>query len=255
MRIITANVNGIRSAANKGFFDWFGKQKADVLCLQETKCLREQLTDKAFFPKGYHAHFHSAEKKGYSGVALYSKREPDAVTDKLGWEPFDREGRYLEARFGNTSVVSLYLPSGSSGEERQAFKYEVMHWLLERMHEWRATGRHVVLCGDWNIAHTNDDIKNWRSNQKNSGFLPDERRWLDRVFGDAGWVDAWRTHNPGKVEYTWWSNRGQAYANNVGWRIDYHVITSSLKDALVGSSIYRGQKFSDHAPLAIDYDL
>jgi exodeoxyribonuclease III len=255
MRIITANLNGIRSAATKGFFDWFAKQKADVLCLQEIKAHREQLTDKVFFPAGYHAFFHSAEAKGYSGVAVYCKREPDAVIDKLGWEPFDREGRYLEARFGDLSVVSLYLPSGTSGDERQAFKYQVMDWLLQRMHEWRATGRHYVICGDWNIVHKEHDIKNWRSNQKNSGCLPEERAWLDRVFGDAGWVDAYRSFNPDKVEYTWWSNRGQAWANNVGWRIDYHVVTPKLKDALRGTSIFRGQKFSDHAPFAVDYDL
>jgi exodeoxyribonuclease III len=255
MRIITANVNGIRSAATKGFFDWFATQKADVLCLQEIKAMPEQLGDKVFRPQGYHPFFHSAEKKGYSGVAVYTKREPDEIVEKLGWEPFDREGRYLEARFGNTSVVSLYLPSGTSGPERQAFKYEVMRWLLERMHEWRATGRHVVLCGDWNIAHTQNDIKNWRSNQKNSGFLPEERAWLDQVFGHGGWLDAYRTVNPDKVEYTWWSNRGGAWANNVGWRIDYHVVTHTLKEALRGTAIFRDKKFSDHAPLAVDYDL
>jgi len=152
MRIITANLNGIRSATEKGFFDWFARQKADVLCLQETKAQRHQLVDKAFFPKGWHAHFHDAEAKGYSGVAVYSKREPDAVVDKLGWAPFDAEGRYLEARFGDLSVVSLYLPSGSSSEERQAFKYQVMDWLLPKMREWRASGRRWVLCGDWNIG-------------------------------------------------------------------------------------------------------
>ncbi|MFN9740059.1 MAG: exodeoxyribonuclease III [Pseudomonadota bacterium] len=255
MRIITANLNGIRSANDKGFFDWFARQKADVLCLQETKAQRHQLTDPAFFPKGWHAHFHDAEAKGYSGVAVYSRREPDAVIDKLGWAPFDAEGRYLEARFGDLSVVSLYLPSGSSGEDRQAFKFQVMDWLLQRMREWRASGRRWVLCGDWNIAHTPLDLKNWRSNQKNSGFLPEERAWMDRVLGEAGWVDAHRTLKPGVAEYTWWSNRANAWAKDVGWRIDYHVVTPDLAPVLRAAKVYRDKKFSDHAPLTIDYDL
>jgi exodeoxyribonuclease-3 len=255
MRIITANLNGIRSATEKGFFDWFKRQKADVLCLQETKAQREQLTGKAYFPAGYHAHFHDAEAKGYSGVAVYSRREPDALVDKLGWAPFDREGRYLEARFGDLSVVSLYLPSGSSSEERQAFKFEVMGWMGQRLREWRDAGRHVVLCGDWNIAHKPIDLKNWRSNQKNSGFLPEERAWLDHVFDGMGWVDAHRTLKPEVPEYTWWSNRANAWANDVGWRIDYHVVTPSLKPVLGAASVYRGKKFSDHAPLTVDYTL
>ncbi len=255
MRIITANLNGIRSATGKGFFDWFKRQQADVLCLQETRCQRTQLGDKAFFPRGYHAHFHDAETRGYSGVAVYSKREPDALVDKLGWAPFDREGRFLEARFGALSVVSLYLPSGSSGDERQGFKFEVMRWFGERLREWQASGRHVVLCGDWNIAHKPIDLKNWRSNQKNSGFLPEERAWLDHVFDELGWVDAHRTLKPEVAEYTWWSNRANAWASNVGWRIDYHVVTPSLKPALAAARVYRDRKFSDHAPLIVDYDL
>jgi exodeoxyribonuclease-3 len=255
MRIITANLNGIRSATQKGFFDWFKWQKADVLCLQETRCQRAQLADKAYFPSGFHAHFHDAEAKGYSGVAVYSRREPDALIDKLGWAPFDREGRYLEARFGNLSVVSLYLPSGSSSQQRQAFKFEVMGWLGERLLQWQASGRQIVLCGDWNIAHKAIDLKNWRSNQKNSGFLPEERAWLDHVFDEQGWVDAHRTLKPEVAEYTWWSNRANAWANDVGWRIDYHVVTPSLKSALAAARVYREKKFSDHAPLTVDYDL
>ncbi|HET7845135.1 MAG TPA: exodeoxyribonuclease III [Xanthomonadales bacterium] len=255
MRIITANVNGIRSAQSKGFFDWFRAQRADVLCLQETKCHRAQLGERGFFPKGWHVHFHDAESKGYSGVAVYSKREPDAVIDKLGWDEFDREGRYLEARFGDLSIVSLYMPSGSSKEERQQFKYRVMDWILPIFREWQASGRHYVLCGDWNIAHKEIDLKNWRSNQKNSGFLPDERAWLDRLFGEHQWVDAFRAIKPDVPEYTWWSNRGNARANNVGWRIDYHVVSPGLKPALTKASIYRDKWFSDHAPLTIDYAL
>jgi exodeoxyribonuclease-3 len=255
MRIITANLNGIRSATDKGFFDWFKRQKADVLCVQETKAHRAQLADKGCFPAGYHAHFHDAEAKGYSGVGIFSRREPDALVDKLGWAPFDAEGRYLEARFGKLSVVSLYLPSGSSSEERQAFKFEVMRWMSQRLREWRASGREYVLCGDWNIAHTALDLKNWRSNQKNSGFLPEERAWLDQVFGEFGWVDAHRALKPGVAEYTWWSNRANAWANDVGWRIDYHVVTPGLKPTLANAKVYREKKFSDHAPLLIDYDV
>ncbi len=254
MRIVTANLNGIRSAAGKGFFDWMKRQRADVVCLQETKCHRDQL-DRTFFPRGWHAHFNCAEAKGYSGVAVYARREPDAVIDRLGWDAFDREGRYLETRYGDLSVVSLYLPSGSSGEERQAFKFKVLDWLAPKLAEWRASGRNYVVCGDWNIAHRNVDLKNWRSNQKNSGFLPEERAWLDGVFASDGWLDAFRVLKPDAVEYTWWSNRGNAYANNVGWRIDYQVVSPLLRAALAGTSIYRARRFSDHAPLTVDYDL
>jgi exodeoxyribonuclease-3 len=256
VRIISANVNGIRSAASKGFFDWLRRQRADVVCLQETKAQRDQLTDRVHFPRGWHAHFNDAQsKKGYSGVAIYARREPDAVLDTLGWEPFDREGRYLEARYGNLSVVSLYLPSGSSGEARQAFKFEVMDWITPILEAWARSGRHYVLCGDWNIAHREIDLKNWRANRKNSGFLPEERAWLDRVFGPVGWVDAFRALEPQTVAYTWWSNRGQARANDVGWRIDYQVVTPALQPALRKASIYRARWFSDHAPLTIDYEL
>jgi exodeoxyribonuclease-3 len=256
VRIITVNVNGLRAAASKGFFDWFKRQQADVLCLQETRCPPEQRLDRALFPRGYHALFHDAEvKKGYSGVAVYARREPDQVIDKLGWPAFDAEGRFLEARFGTLSVASLYLPSGTSGEPRQAFKYEVMDWLLPRLREWRRSGREVVLCGDWNIAHREIDLRNWRSNRNSSGFLPDERAWLDRVFDEVGWLDAFRALKPDVAEYTWWSNRGQARANNVGWRIDYHVVTPTLRPALRRATIYRRRWFSDHAPLTIDYAL
>ena len=255
MRIISANVNGIRSAAGKGFFDWLKRQRADVVCLQETKAQRAQLTDRVFAPRGWHAHFNDAQAKGYSGVAIYARREPDALIDKLGWDEFDREGRYLEARYGDLSVVSLYLPSGSSGEHRQAFKFRVLEWITPILDGWARSGRHYVLCGDWNIAHREIDLKNWRSNRKNSGFLPEERAWMDRVFGPVGWVDAYRTLKPDGADYTWWSNRGQARANNVGWRIDYQIVTPTLQPKLRNVSIYRSRWFSDHAPLTVDYEL
>lgn len=264
MRIVSFNANGLRSAANKGFFDWFGAQKADVLCVQETKAQEHQLAGPAFLPKGYKAWFRDATtKKGYSGVAIYSRREPDEVRTALGWEAFDEEGRYLEARFGNLSVVSFYIPSGSSGELRQGFKFQVMEWLKPILDEWLASGRDYVLCGDWNIVRARNDIKNWTSNQKNSGCLPPERAWLNGMIADGlgdgtsepatGWVDTFRALRPDAVEYTWWSQRGAARANNVGWRIDYQLATPSLRKALKACAIHPEPRFSDHAPYAVDY--
>jgi len=255
MRIVTFNANGIRSAANKGFLDWLKTQKADVVCLQETKSQEDQLTDPMFRPDGHHCFYRDATtKKGYSGVAIYSKREPDEVRTSLGWAPFDDEGRYLEARYGNLSVVSLYVPSGSSGEERQQFKFKVMEWFKPVLDGWLASGRDYVLCGDWNIVRSRLDIKNWTSNQKNSGCLPAERDWLNGLcVEDRGWVDSYRALNPEGEDYTWWSNRGAARAKNVGWRIDYQIVTPSLRAKLKGFSIAPTPRFSDHAPYTVDY--
>ena len=253
MRIISFNANGLRSAASKGFFDWFVGQKADVLCLQETKAQEHQLGDSAFRPKGYRAWFKDAStRKGYSGVAIYSRREPDEVRNQLGWAPFDDEGRYLEARFGNLSIVSFYIPSGSSGEERQKFKFEAMDWLGPILEQWLASGRDYVLCGDWNIVRSRLDIKNWTSNQKNSGCLPAERDWLNELCA-KGWVDSYRQLKPEGQDYTWWSARGAARANDVGWRIDYQLVTPSLRDRLKACAITGTPRFSDHAPYAVDY--
>jgi exodeoxyribonuclease-3 len=254
MRIITLNANGVRSAARKGLFDWLKTQEADIVCLQETKAHNHQLEDEVFRPEGYHCYYFDAFKKGYSGVALLVRREPDAVIVGLGWPDIDAEGRYLEARFGNLSVVSIYLPSGSSSEERQAVKFDFMNRFLPHLRECGLSKRDYIFCGDWNIAHKPIDLKNWRSNQKNSGFLPEERAWLDVVFDQDGWVDAFRAVNREPDQYTWWSNRGQAWAKNVGWRIDYHVISPGLKDAIQATDIYKDHRFSDHAPLTIDYD-
>jgi len=254
MRIITANVNGIRAAARKGFFDWLPKQNADVVCIQETKAQVHQLEDDIFRPQGYHCYYHDAEKKGYSGVALYCKAEPDEVIVGMGNEEFDAEGRYIEARFGNLSVISLYMPSGSSKEERQLVKYRCMDFFEIKMQEMKDSGREVLICGDWNIAHKNEDIRNWKGNLKNSGFLPEERAWLDKLFDDMGFIDAFRELPQEEHQYTWWSNRGQARANNVGWRIDYHILTPSMKGKVKATEIYRDESFSDHAPLIIDYD-
>lgn len=254
MRVITVNVNGIRAAARKGFFDWLAKQQADVVCLQETKAQIEQLTDDIFCPEGYHCFYHDAEKKGYSGVALYSLREPDEVIHGMGEEEFDREGRYIEARFDALSVISLYMPSGTSRDERQQVKYRCMDYMMDKMLQMKQSGRDYIICGDWNIAHKNEDIRNWRGNQKNSGFLPEERAWLDTLFDEVGFVDAFRELEQPEHEYTWWSNRGQAWAKNVGWRIDYHILSPNLKGRVVATEIYRDERFSDHAPLIIDYD-
>lgn len=254
-KIISVNLNGIRAAQRKGFFDWMHAQDADVICVQETKAQTHQLDDCVLSPPGYHAYFHDAEKKGYSGVALYSKEKPDDIVVGLGWPDFDAEGRFIQANYGSLSVISLYLPSGSSSEIRQAAKFDFLDRFMPLLKKMRHNGREYIICGDWNIAHKNIDLKNWKSNQKNSGFLPEERAWLDELFDDVGFVDAFRVLNSEPDQYTWWSNRGQAWAKNVGWRIDYQVISPSLSDKLISTSIYKDERFSDHAPLTMEYDL
>ena len=255
MRVITLNVNGIRAAGRKGLFDWLPKQNADVVCLQETKAQMDKLKDSLYRPAGFYHYFHDAEKPGYSGVAFYTRREPDDVIVGLGWPDVDAEGRYLEARFGKLCVVSLYVHSGSSSEERQAVKYGFLDRLMPYLKSLRRRRQEYIIGGDWNIAHRQIDLRNWRSNQKNSGFLPEERAWMDELFGAAGFVDAFRVVNQASDQYTWWSNRGQAWAKNVGWRIDYQVITPALRDKVTSASIYKSERFSDHAPLTIDYDM
>ncbi|HSN71286.1 MAG TPA: exodeoxyribonuclease III [Steroidobacteraceae bacterium] len=255
MRIVSLNANGIRSAGRKGFFDWLVEQDADVVCLQETKAQRDQISDPLYHPPGYHSFFFDAEKKGYSGVGLYSRRKPDRVIAGYGSAEFDREGRYLEAQFGKLSVVSVYLPSGSSSDERQRAKFRFMSEFMPYLERLRRKRRQYVFCGDWNIAHRQIDLKNWRSNQKNSGFLPEEREWLDRLFDDVRYVDGFREVNQEPEQYTWWSNRGRAWEKNVGWRIDYQVLSPGLAGSVARARIYKDQRFSDHAPLSMDYDF
>lgn len=254
MRIITLNVNGIRSAARKGFFDWLAQQRAHVVCLQEVKAQADDLPDEIRQPKGFHGFFHLAGKKGYSGVALYSRPAPDRVVEGIGIADIDAEGRYLRADFGNLSVVSLYMPSGSSSPQRQVAKFNFMERFLPLLRDLHGSGREWIVCGDWNIAHREIDLRNWRANQKNSGFLPEERAWLGQVFEQLGLVDVFRRLDPKPEQYTWWSNRGQAWAKNVGWRIDYQIATPGIAARATRAVIYKAQRFSDHAPLTIDYD-
>jgi exodeoxyribonuclease-3 len=254
MRIITLNLNGIRSAAQKGFFEWLATQRAQVVCLQEVKAQAPDLTSEMQRPKGFRGFFHLAAKKGYSGVCIYSKRTPDRVIEGVGIPDIDAEGRYLRVDFGDLSVISLYVPSGSSSEERQSVKFSFMQRFFPVLGELRKAGRQLVICGDWNIAHKEIDLRNWRSNQKNSGFLPEERAWLSSVFETLGYVDVFRGLNPNPEQYTWWSNRGQAWAKNVGWRIDYQIATPEIAARAKRAMIYKDRRFSDHAPLTIDYD-
>jgi exodeoxyribonuclease-3 len=254
LRAITLNANGIRSAERKGLFRWLARSRADVICIQETKAQAKDL-DASHALKGYHAYFHDAVKPGYAGTALYCKREPLEVVRGFGIEEFDAEGRYLEARFDGYAVVSLYAPSGSAGPHRQASKDRFLEAFPAHLRALKRRKREHLICGDVNIAHREIDLKNWKSNQKNSGFLPHERAWMDQLFGPLGFVDAFRALDPRPDQYTWWSARGQAYAKNVGWRIDYQIATPGLARAARKASIYKTQRFSDHAPLVIDYEL
>jgi len=253
-RVISLNANGIRAAARKGFFDWLPAQEADVVCIQETKAQVHQLSDEIFSPAGYHCYYEDAEKKGYSGTAVYTRHEPKKVIRGYGDAEFDCEGRYLEVQLGGINVVSLYLPSGSSGDVRQEAKWRCLNSFGEHLQKLRRRRSQTIVCGDWNIVHKEADIKNWKSNQKNSGCLPEERAWLDKVFGEYGFTDAFRTLPQDEHQYSWWSNRGRAWDNNVGWRLDYHAVTPGLKDKALRSEIYREQRFSDHAPVTMDFD-
>jgi len=255
MRIITLNANGIRSAAKKGFFTWLSRQRADVVCIQETKAQEHQLADPVFHPKAFHCYYHDAVKKGYSGTAIYSRLKPNKVIKGMGIDWIDQEGRYLEAQYNNLSVVSLYLPSGTTGDVRQDYKYRMMEELMRHLKKRRKQGMRLIITGDWNIAHHNEDIRNWKGNKKNSGFLPEERQWLTQLFDKEGYKDSFRLLPQKEHEYSWWSQRGAARDNNVGWRIDYQVISDDLAPTLTKTRIYRDKMFSDHAPCIHDYDF
>jgi exodeoxyribonuclease-3 len=258
MRFITANLNGVRSAASKGFFDWLAKQKADALGVQELKAQADVVESQFQSCGKLSGHFHYAEKKGYSGVGLYTKEAPSDVVTGLGIAEFDQEGRWIEKRFDKPgrklSLISVYFPSGTSGEERQQVKYRFLDAVYPHLMALKAE-REFILVADVNIAHKQIDLKNWRGNQKNSGFLPEERAWLTKLFDEGGVVDVFRTLNDQAEQYTWWSARGAARANNVGWRLDYHLATPGIAALAKKEAIYTGEMFSDHAPLSIDYDF
>jgi exodeoxyribonuclease-3 len=264
MKVITANLNGIRSAATKGFFEWLQLQNADVLGIQEVKA-QADVVEGIFCSQGLlKGHFNYAQKKGYSGVGLYTAEEPSDILYGIGVEEFDDEGRWIEKRFDKPgrklSIISCYFPSGSSGEDRQQAKFRFLDVMAPHLAKLRQQ-RDFILVGDVNIAHKEADLKNWKSNQKNSGFLPEERAWMTQLLGtekgQGGLVDVYRQLHPDTTDtcYTWWSNRGQAYAKNVGWRLDYQFATPGIAALARSAAIYKEQKFSDHAPLTIDYDL
>jgi len=254
MRVVTLNVNGIRSADRCGFARWITRiEPWDVICLQELRAAEGDVPRALKAPRKCSAAFNPALRKGYAGVGMYAKVTPDIVKG-FGAKEFDDEGRYLQADFADLSIISLYLPSGSSGPHRQASKFRFLEAFLPHLAKLRESKREIILCGDWNIAHQPIDLKNWRSNQKNSGFLPEERAWLTHVFDELGFVDVFRKVDPRPEQYTWWSNRGEAWAKNVGWRIDYQIATPGVAATARSASIYRNRRFSDHAPLIIDYD-
>ncbi len=252
MKIVTCNVNGIRSANSKGFFDWLLTIDADIICLQELKANVEDIPKELINWQGYYSEFYPAQKKGYSGVAIYSKIKPQNVIFGLN-NDLDHEGRYLQFDFANNiSVISLYLPSGSSGEDKQLKKFKFMEYYQPLLMEQLKSSHNYIICGDWNIAHQEIDLKNWKSNLKNSGFLPEERKWIGELF-DLGFIDIWRKLYPNDAGYTWWSHRGGAYAKDVGWRIDYQICSPQVMNQVTHAHIFKQIKFSDHAPLIVEY--
>ena len=255
MKVITCNLNGVRSATNKNFWPWLAQQDADVVCLQEIRANVEQFPKEALTLKGYKYFIKSAVRPGYSGVAIYTRHTPKNVIDKMGFPEMDLEGRYLEIELANANIISAYFPSGSSGEDRQAKKYEFLDHFLKILSKIKKNKKPYIICGDWNIAHKAIDLKNWKSNQKNSGFLPEERAWMDKIVDGLGYIDAFRVVNPAAEQYTWWSNRGRAREKNVGWRIDYQICSPNLAKKIKSAEIYTKEFFSDHAPLCIEYAL
>lgn len=255
MKIITANVNGIRASHKKGFFNYLEQEDADIVCLQEIKAQEEQLNSD-FYPANYHCFYHPAQQKGYSGVAIFSKQKPDDVIKQTNWSWLDDEGRFLQIDLGDLSVISLYIPSGSSKEERQNLKIDFLtNYFSNYLKQLTQHNRNYIICGDFNMVHKRIDIKNFNGNKNRSGCLPEERQWMDDLFNKLGFVDAFRVINQSEHQYTWWSNRGQAWANNTGWRIDYQITNLGLKNKIKYVNIYKKERFSDHAPLVIEYQI
>lgn len=255
MRVITFNANGIRSAVRRGFFEWAARQNADVVCIQETRAQEHQLLPESVGLPGFTGYFVDAKRRGYSGVALYCRQEPVEVTRTLGWEDMDAEGRFVQADFGAFTVSSLYVPSGITGPARQAFKMGFLERLLAVLARLRHSGRRHIVCGDFNIAHEPIDTYNPARNSTVSGYLPQERAWMDGLFEHVGWIDAFRAVNAQPKQYTWWSNWPAAWERNLGWRIDYQLVTPGLAARILSASIYKDARFSDHAPVTIDYDV
>ncbi|MDH3209417.1 MAG: exodeoxyribonuclease III [Burkholderiaceae bacterium] len=258
LRLVSLNLNGIRSAASKGWAAWADTLGADCMGVQEIKAQAGDLAGRFDTVAGLRGHFHFADKKGYSGVGIYTRADPTEVVQGIGSAEFDTEGRWVEARFDTAkrklSIISCYFPSGTSGPERQLAKFRFLALMMPHLQRLKDQ-REFILMGDINIAHKEIDLKNWKNNQKNSGFLPEERAWLSTALGELGLVDVFRRLNPHPEQYTWWSSRGQARANNVGWRIDYHLATPTLAATARREHIYLEQRFSDHAPVVIDYAL
>lgn len=258
-KLTSLNLNGIRSAATKGLEAWLAKSRPDCICVQEVKAQAADVAGRFELLADLRGYFHFAEKKGYSGVAVYTRQEPSDVLVGYGSPEFDAEGRYVELRFDSASakrsIISCYFPSGTSGEERQQAKFRFLEEFYPHLNQLKSE-REFILCGDVNIAHQEIDLKNWRSNRKNSGFLPEERAWVTKLLFEAGLVDVYRQLHPNATDeaYTWWSNRGQAYAKNVGWRLDYHLATVGVASGARAASIYKDVRFSDHAPLTVEYD-
>jgi len=259
-KLTSLNLNGIRSATTKGVEAWLEKHAPDCICVQEVKAQAPDVAGKFEQLAGLRGHFHFAEKKGYSGVGVYTRHEPSDVVVGFDGGEFDAEGRYVEARFDTPSrklsIISVYFPSGSSGPERQEAKFRFLDKFYPHLMALKA-GRDFIVCSDVNIAHKEADLKNWKGNLKNSGFLPEERAWMTQLTTEGGMVDVYRRLQPDTTDacYTWWSNRGQAYAKNVGWRLDYHLATPALAEKARSEAIYKAEKFSDHAPITIEYDM
>jgi exodeoxyribonuclease-3 len=257
MKIVSYNVNGIRAAMKKGLIDFIKSENPDILGFQELKANKEDIDEKAFQDLGYHTYWLSAEKKGYSGVGIITREKPLEIIEGMGHEFFDKEGRTLIAVYKDFTLVNTYFPSGTSGDERQRLKYEFLDFYFKFIAELKNRYPNLIVLGDYNIAHTDIDIHSPKTNQKSSGFLPEERAWMTKLLSEGGMVDVYRQLHPDTTDacYTWWSNRGQAYANNVGWRLDYHLTTPALAETARSVSIYKDEKFSDHAPITVSYDM
>jgi exodeoxyribonuclease-3 len=254
MKILTYNVNGIRAALGKGLMEWIKSVNPDIICLQETKAQPEQLPLSDFEDAGYFNYWYSAQKKGYSGVAILTKTKPDNVSYGMGIEKYDNEGRFLRVDYGDISVVSVYHPSGSSGDERQAFKMVWLEDFLNYINKLKKTRPNLLLCGDYNICHKPIDIHDPIRNATSSGFLPEEREWLTR-FIDSGFIDTFRVFNKEPKQYTWWSFRANARSKNLGWRIDYNMVSQPLENKLKRSVILPDAKHSDHCPVLLEVDF